>query len=290
MAAMAHDPALNPIRKLYWLASYPKSGNTWVRMLIQAYHYGSVDINRPAFVRGDNDLIAYQAVSPFPLNIISNAQTVMMRPAALMQSTARNQYDRCILKTHHAAVDVFGIPLIPEWITQAAVYLVRDPRDVAISLAKHVGQTIDGAIDLMNAPNAQMGYEESEGVPLGHILLRWSQHVDSWCRHPCKPTVVLYEHLLANPKKHLRRILETYNYDIDEQRLANAVELCRIDHLRRQESKRGFVEASSKADRFFGNGTNGGWQDVLADEQVERIESAHGTVMSHVGYPVTAGV
>jgi len=273
----------NPIRALYWLASYPKSGNTWARLMLNAYVFGNNDINARTFVRGDNDAIAYQSVVAAPLQSLNATQVALARYAALMQISAQNQHDRVVLKTHNARTRILGtIDVCPSWITRAAVYIVRDPRDVVISYAEHMGTTHSEAVDLMLSSNAQIGFERS---PIGHVTRSWVEHVDSWGSAPFGVALVRYEDMLAHPKRELRRILEAFEFsDIDDDRIAAAVAATSFEKLRSQELATGFGERSHKSSSFFARGKAGSWRTSLDSEQVARLESAASRAMQRLGY------
>lgn len=274
----------NAIRRVFWLASYPKSGNTWVRMLLQGYLTGRAHLNEHTYVRGDEELMAYQAVLPCPLQACNREQVALVRYAALMDMSARSPANRTILKTHNARVRVLGeIEMIPSWISQAAVYIVRDPRDVVISLSEHIGQTIDHTIDLMGSHNAQMHFDRERTTPICSILTAWWQHVDSWASAEFPVVLVRYEDLLANPHREFRRILEAFQYEPEGCRIDQAVQLARFSRLREQEQEHGFVEASRHTE-FFSRGKSGGWRDILSETQVRRIERTQAAVMERLGY------
>jgi aryl sulfotransferase len=194
------------------------------------------------------------------------------------------------LKTHHANVDIDGIPLIPPRLTKQAVYLVRDPRDVAVSYTRHSGGTIDKTIAVM----ANNNHAPSRGNGLVDYCLSWSSHVHSWmnCKFPVK--MVRYEEMITDKHDAFRKIMIGLGYrDVDEERLQFAIDQTSLANLRRLEEKEGFRE--SKHDTFFGQPDAssddveriGQWKDILTTEQVEKIESDHGKIMVKLGYDLS---
>jgi len=271
-----------------WLASWPKSGNTWVRMMLTAYRWGTLDINMSGeIVVGDCQPYAYHTVAPTQLKDMTPAEILFLRHAALAHIIARFPHNPVVLKSHNANVRAGSVDLIPQEMSGPSVYVVRDPRDVLVSYADHMGHTLEQAAESMN----NMGSCLDQGnLGIYHHLTTWSQHVRSWAEQESIPVKVLrYEDLLEDPRGEFQQVLEHLGLSVDEERLDLAVELASFDHLRRQEQENGFREASPKAGDFFKRGTAGGWQEVVPREIVEKLEADHREVMQMLGYePVRA--
>jgi len=264
-----------------WLASYPKSGNTWLRCLLQGYLTGHVDINRLSVSKNDLDLTAYQLVCAEPVTQMEPGAMVYYRPAALMNMIAQAGDKTPMFKTHHLRERVNGIDLIPPLLTRCAVYIVRDPRDVAISMAEHVGRSLDEIIDLMNRPEYIL---QREGSGVVHFVGSWSKHVNTWASAPFPVHTVRYEDLLDHPVKVFGQLLADLGMNPDPDRVEEAVDLSLFGNLRDQEQAQGFTETSEHQQQFFTRGTAGHWQDILTGKQVRRIEQDHGAVMRQYGY------
>ena len=151
------------IDKIRWIASYPKSGNTWVRCFLQAYLTGKLDINDLNLTMGDSSPFDYQGCSVAPLGALSSYEAAWYRPAALFNMCVRHK--GLILKTHNANVKVNGISLIPEFMTHSAVYVVRDPRAVCLSHSKHMGIDVEKSIYSMNNAQCMLAFQNT---PVGH--------------------------------------------------------------------------------------------------------------------------
>lgn len=269
------------MRKIHWLASYPKSGNTWVRMFLAAYRYGIGSINQAAaLMRGDNNVFAYQAASPKPVQDLTTHEALALRQAAMLHMLYQSPDDPVILKTHNAAATLNGVELCWEPITAGAVYLIRDPRDVALSYSRHVGKDADGTIALMAEDYARTMTQNTE---IAHFLSSWSLHVQSWQRRE-NVLFVRYEDMLSDPVAAFSRIVEALALELDTDRVKAAVEAVAFDKLREQEQREGFLEASNKADSFFHNGRAGRWREELSRQQIMQIEADHGPTMAAFGY------
>jgi hypothetical protein len=275
-------------RKIWWLASYPKSGNTWVRMFVNAYVSGfPLDINSGfQYTIGDNHLGLFQTVSCRPVNNLTSTEQVYIRPAVLVAAISMSASKHVCLKTHHSKVKVDDMPLIPPKLSAGGVYIVRDPRDVAISFADHLGENIDTTIKNMNTVQY---VNEHVVTKLMHVITTWSMHVDTWIYKntdvPVK--VIKYEDMLINPEREFKRVLQALGFnDIDRDRFKFALKQSSFKNLQKLENNGGFRE-KGQGDKFFRVGRSGQWREVLTEEQISQIEADHGEVMEKLGYELS---
>lgn len=275
--------------RIWWLASYPKSGNTWVRMFLNCYVTGfPADINSAwQYASGDLQPQWYQLTAAKAIGEMDDPDSIYYRPAVLMNHLYTAATRDITLKTHHANVELDGIPLIPPRLSKGAIYIVRDPRDVVLSFADHIGQAIDEAIETL--ANVQQTISK-DGSNLYHVLTSWSGHVDSWTVRNTNVTtaVVRYEDMLSTTNKTFRLILNALGFkEIDEEKFRFAMDQTNFVKLKAQEEKKGFRE-TGKGERFFRSGRAGVWREVLSQKQVERIEANHAHSMSRFGYEPSA--
>src|SRR5579872_4031158 len=134
---------------IVWLASYPKSGNTWVRAFLHNFMRDpdrSYDINRLSDLTvGDSQIHWYQEIIDKPGSEFTIPEVRLMRPQVHRRLTTVSP-DTIIVKTHNALVEDDGHPMVTMDVTAGAIYAVRNPLDVAISLAHHHGIEIDRSI------------------------------------------------------------------------------------------------------------------------------------------------
>lgn len=277
------------MKPVVWLASYPKSGNTWLRCLLQSCLGGgsAVDIN--ALTVGQTlarDRAAFDEFIGIAASDLTGDEVLDWSGAALCAQAAGVE-GTLFVKTHDARLRLPGgnwtIPAEP---TRAAVYLVRDPRDVAPSLARHLDCSVDEAIAFMAEPRRLMGRSRSRlAAQLWQYWASWSRNAASWLEPAPFPIhLVRYEQLRAAPEETLTDILAALGMPHPAGTVRAAVAAAALDRLRGQEAAHGFQENPASAP-FFGDGRTGGWRDVLSAGQVARIEAAHGAVMRELGYP-----
>jgi hypothetical protein len=187
-----------------------------------------------------------------------------------------------------------GEPLFPTKVTRGAVYVVRDPRAVAVSLAHHTGRGIDAEIARM--ADANLSYTSSSkhlDEQLQQRLQTWSGHVQSWLEAPFRVHVARYEDMVADPAAAFGAIARFLDLPHDAEKIASAVAATTFSRLQEQERAAGFIERPRHSPVFFREGRVDGWRTALTAAQAARIVAAHGTVMRQWGYdpllmPLTA--
>ncbi len=271
---------------ILWLASYPKSGNTWMRAFLANLFTGSkkpLPINElPNHILGDNFFLHYEQLSKKRACDLSDAELRALRPKVHMWF-ATYKPDTVIVKTHSACVFIEGQPLITPQATAGAIYIARNPMDVAVSYANHYQISIERTVELL--------CDNSHTVPrhgdqLEQYVLGWSMHVESWLKAKgMRLHLVRYEDMLAKPLKTFGNLVKFLQLPEDRQRLKRAIEFSSFRQLKAQEEKGGFVESrpDGKA-RFFRKGRSGDWREKLTAEQTDRLIAAHRDTMIELGY------
>lgn len=279
---------------LVWLASYPKSGNTWTRNFLhnllddesdQGDTIESANIN--AMQRKTTWDSAYSWYKPFlgekRFNECDPAQVaaVRMRSHEYMAELAGEGL--LFVKTHNAMMsDHGGISLINTKVTAGAVYIIRNPLDVVISYSHHLSRPIDKTIRLMSRGGAMIPGSEKMAYELHGS---WSEHVHSWTRKP-NPSlhVMRYEDMLDNPLEAFSKLAGFLHIDANQERIAKAIAAASFEKLKEQEQKSGFNEKPDNAKQFFRKGQSGEWRSVLSKRQVREMVRAHGEQMERFGY------
>lgn len=274
------------MNNISWLASYPKSGNTWIRMFINAFITKMpLSINSAyQMARLDLDPGVLQLICPTYAKKLTHREQFIYRPAMLLNMIKMSP-GRLVLKTHHAKIMADQMPAHPLLVTDVAVYVIRDPRDICISLSHHLGETIDATIEFMN--NMQQAIED-ETMGFVSLLLTWSEHVNSWTlkNNNIKTMTVRYEDMLESSVSIFQQILEHLkltNVSNFDERFAFALEETKFSQLRKYEQQKGFIE-KGKGERFFRVGKAGQWRDILTSKQADKIYSDHKEMMQEFGY------
>ncbi len=274
---------------IYWLASYPKSGNTWTRILLTNYLRNA---EQPADINSlDGGPIA-SARQVFDDHVgleasdLTQEQIERYRPFVYEQLSAQAN-EPLFLKVHDAyTYTPFGYPLISKEATAGVLYLMRNPLDVAVSFAHHSNTTVERMVRKMSesdyafVDNPHMLHNQ-----LRQKLLTWGQHVTSWVDEPdLRVLVVRYEDLKADSVGTFTKMIRFCGLEADPARIEKAVRFSQFEQVQQQEAEHGFGEKMAKAQSFFRKGIVGSWREALTPELVETLINDHRAVMQRFGY------
>ena len=268
------------MRRIIWLASFPKSGNTWIRVLLANYFMPkskAPDINSlNQFTTGDirKDFFDRALGRPYQGKSIEEWLEVRQKALRLIALSKPNHH---FVKTHCTTVRMHDMDIIPPEVTAAAVYVMRNPFDLAPSFARHQSSDVDSTIERMCSTTNIMATTTGLFEPLG----RWDDHVNSWTMAPGLPLhVIRYEDMQANAGKVVSGMLEKFmRVKVDRPKLAYAVKAASFKSLQKQEKEIGFAEKPATMKSFFAKGKSGSWREDLTPEQVGRIRDAFGETL-----------
>lgn len=278
---------------IYWLASYPKSGNTWFRSFLynlQQDGDAPADINELSTGGIASGRGWLDEVLGFDTAELDPDEVDRLRPAVYRWSLRDAEVG------YHKIHDAYiytpdGEPLVSREATLGALYIVRNPLDVAPSNANHNQSTIDQAIARMGETKHAL-CRTRKGLPsqVRQQLLSWSQHVLSWLDAPdLNRHVMRYEDMLSDPITSFTKATRFLGLTHQPEQIEKAIRFSDFKELSRQEEQKGFRERPTKTERFFRQGKSGDWRDKLSREQVQRIVTDHGAVMQRMGYLDAAG-
>lgn len=271
---------------IVWLASYPKSGNTWMRAFLynlfrdpkQEMHINQLN---DGFSHGESSNGWYRLIDSRPPEEWSHDDIASMR-GRVHEMIANSQPDSVFCKTHCALLTVRGHPTVNMQVSGGAIYVIRNPLDIVISLADFQGTDIDTAIRMMATENFETPVG---GKNVTEAWGSWSQHVQSWTSQMNQSVhVVRYEDLTKLPMKTFGGVCTFLGLDVPRKRLDRAIKNSSFKVLRAQEEKTGFVERSPMQERFFRKGKSGEWRDVLSNDQVAKLVADHREQMERFDY------
>lgn len=282
-------------RRIVWIASWPKSGNTWTRLLLaNVMAEETVSINQlPGSVASSrqrfDDLMGMESA------LLSDDEIDALRPEAYRahaRQAAAEGVPLLFYKAHDALHETpTGEPLFPADATVGAIYLLRNPLDVAVSLAFHSGHRNCAAA--IRTLNARAGVVRARARHLRERRIDWSGHVASWMAAPFPVLPVRYEDLLADTPGELARMVRFLGLGGVAQtaKLRRAARMADFRRLREQEEREGFREfhEHARGARFFRSGSVGDWRQRLTAAQVRDVVDAHHRMMSAMGYAVRPG-
>lgn len=274
---------------IYWLASYPKSGNTWFRIVLANLLNKTekpVDLNHI-----NTGMIAscrswmVDALG-YDIEDLSHDERDTLRPAVY-----RWYAEQTNAPGYHKIHDAYTFlnnkePLFPAEGCLGTLYFIRNPLDVAISFANHSSCTIDEAIEMMGNPTFAFCKNQKRHVnQMRQHLLSWSMHVNSWLNAKNMNVLIIrYEDMKMSPMETFEKALRFLQINPTEIELKTALDNAHIDKLQQQEADHGFCEKPLNTAKFFRKGIVGDWETTLTKAQIAQIIADHGAVMEAFGY------
>lgn len=284
----APGPAtLPPVRPtLVWLASYPKSGNTWLRLFLANYLLDRQEpfpinqVHKMTF--GDMIAEPYVKLTGRPASALDLATIHRLKPRVHRLLSTQGP-DLILIKTHSALYVEQGIPSITVPATRATVYLLRNPFDVADSVAHHYGLSLDDAVSSLCSPGSEL---QGDGTrTIGQKIGAWGAHAMKWAdARQLKPLVLRYEDMLRQPLDSFARVVRHLGVTENAERIERAVRFASFDEARRQEDRFEFLERSHQAEKFFRTGGIGKGFEKLDEGQRRRLIEANREAMRRFGY------
>jgi len=289
-------------KHIFWISSYPKSGNTLVRAIISALFFsrnGKFQLDQlkhtGQFERRDRLNLIKKINKEEFFNL--DQLKILSKYWLTLQNKENMKIEKGFgfMKSHSSYVSIFN-----NWFTNlnntaGYIYIVRDPRDVAISWSKHANLNYDDSISFMLNFNsciewAQTNSELPDNIKPKTFLSSWDEHVLSWTKNDLDvPKLLLkYEDLVYKKEEIVKIIVKFFekNFSIkfnsNDEKIANIVESTSFEKLKSQESKYGFAEASSGV--FFRKGEKNQWKNELNVQQIVRLENKFEDFINKFGY------
>ena len=280
---------------IIWIASYPKSGNTWVRSLLSAYLYSDDGVFNFSLLDNINQFPSRKFFEYF-LSDFTDIKKVSNYWIAAQDRINLYNDKPVFLKTHSALCtfekNIFTNPTN----TKAVIHVVRDPRNVITSLAHHYSEDIEGSYKFMTTRNMLITKSEwgSENFGIATVIGSWGEHYKSWKTNNFSPMLLVrYEDLINDTKKTFKDILKflgkIMEVKIDDEKISNAVRSCSFENLSTKEDKDGFDEQSkSKKDnknlKFFYLGAKNNWKNILDEKMEKNIRTSFNQEMKDLNY------
>lgn len=278
------------MKKIFWLASYPKSGNTWMRVFLTNYLRNGdfpADINqldtdpissaRPIFDK-------YVGVSASELSF---EMVDRYRPELYRIYAQEQPQEQLFMKVHDAYhLNEDNEPVFPEDISKGVIYIIRNPLGVAVSFAHHNHSPLSITIKNMNDSGfAFCPRNDRLQNQLRQKMGSWSDHFRSWVSQEKIPVIVVkYEDMLLNPNKTFGKVVQFCDLPYEEERLNKAIRYSSFEELKKQEMQHGFNEKNPKAESFFRNGKIGSWREKITSEMEQELVLTHHDTMQKMGY------
>ena len=276
---------------IIWLASYPKSGNTLLRSMLASYFFSKEGIFN--FKLLDN-------IQQFPLNPlfqnlgidIKNQDEVIKNYIKVQESFVKKNEVQ-FLKTHSYLFNIYNNHFTNLKNSLGVIYIVRDPRTVAISYSNHSDRNIDKITDQMIRGKYIGGDLSSKKTSQQTVTYTssWGKNYNSWKSFDAvnKYLLIKYEDIVSEKKEEIFiKILDFVHYldkkkfTLDKNKLKNVLETTRFEKVQSLEKSHGFPEAWKND--FFYKGPNNDWKKTLDFKNQQKIEKSFSKEMKELGY------
>ena len=284
------------LKKIIWIASYPKSGNTWLRAIISSMLYaseGKFNFELLKLIPVFENLYRYDFVKK--LNSSDHKKIkddikflskywIESQKLLVFNTDINPIYN--IFKTHSANLTANNNNFTNSKLTLGTIYIVRDPREVAVSYSRFKGQAIDETIDFLSSKGAVLLPEKDLTLTL---MSSWDVHFQSWKMLNVPKLLIKYEDLLNDTVNVIHSISSFLNGLLDLKKdfnykiIDNIYQSTDIEKFKKYEKNSGFNEAS-KYSSFFRSAKTSTWEKELSLIQITKIEQLFGKTMAELNY------
>ena len=271
---------------IIWIASYPKSGNTWVKSLLSSYLYSNNGIFNSNLSKKIQQFPDKNYFKYFVQDFSDTKKISDYWIAAQDRINLFNENKTIFFKTHSGRGVVNKNFFTDESVCLGFVYIIRDPRDVVVSLSKHMGIDINMALKEMLSNTRRM----TSFNKVNELVSTWKNNFDSWMQFRNVPRLVLkYEDMINDINTSILQIAEFLN-NIGNLNLKMNNDLLKSIKISTSFKKLQLLEKHQKFDeatphsRFFRKGISGGWKKILTNKQTKEIEDKLSIPMKHLAY------
>ena len=276
---------------IIWVASYPKSGNTWVRALLTSYYYTD---------DGHYDPKQLIQIPDYPNPKIVGKKFIADNTVHLHWD--KSQKNLCkdnkviFLKTHNALLRVGNYPFTTSEYTKGVIYIVRDPRNVVTSLKNHMDfNTYEDAFNFMKNENIILTNKEKV-FSRNQYLSSWKMNYTSWCKmNDYKKIIIKYEDMLKYPNETFKKLvtftnlLSNHENKIDEKKLERAILSTNFENMKKTEKSGQFREnvfspLTANKREFFYLGPKNDWKTILDKNFVDKMNDYYLEDLKVLGY------
>ena len=279
---------------IVWLASYPKSGNTWLRSIISALVYSKDGLFNFELLKKIPQFPTQKYFREFTDDYTNIHEIKKYWIAAQDKINVENEIK--FLKTHHINCKIDNYSFTNKQNTCATIYIVRDPRNLVNSISNHYDKTINEAKEFLITPKTLGASKNIHNLKNGNVVTligNWAENYNFWKQTNENFLLVKYEDLLNNINLELEKIvlfLKKYvNFDVNDNKLQNIIKTTNFNHLKEKEKEGLFGEnvytkSTNKKINFFHQGPENNWKSKLESEIVNEINLKFKNEMIELGY------
>ncbi len=278
---------------IIWLASYPKSGNTWLRSLISGLMYSDDGVFNFNYIKKIKQFPSKEFFQDFTKDLYNIHEVKKYWILAQEKINLDNRVK--FLKTHNLNCNIDNYSFSNKKNTLATIYIVRDPRNLVNSISNHFGKSIEESKNFILSPKLISTHKQtfSAGGEVITYMGSWQEHFNFWTKNTENLLLIKYEDLISDPHRELNKIINFLKkfceFEANENKKKNLINSTSFESLKKMEQQGYFTESvfsknSPKKIDFFNKGPNNIWKDNLRKDIQEEIESKLKKEMLELGY------
>jgi hypothetical protein len=277
------------MKGIHWLASYPKSGNTWMRIFLINLLNPTLQnsINHISYIRHAASRALFDEYAGINSSDLTTLEIEQLRPKVYEAMAIANK-ESFFLKIHDTFQTLSDHQLlVSKKASKSIIYLVRNPLDVVVSFSKFKKVSIDQIILEMESTENSLAKSDQQSLKmqLPQILSSWNEHVKSWTQQQEIPILVVrYEDLLSHPIQEFKKVVDFLGLSYSDEEIELASKKSDFSTLKSQELEHGFSDRFFATTEFFRKGVSGEGLKSLSSDQIRRITSQHQEMMQLFGY------
>jgi len=279
---------------IIWIASYPKSGNTWVRSFIIAYYFcenGNFDINKLNLIQDyPNKQFFEETVKKGEIHKHWDSS----------QKNICNEKKVKFLKTHNSLITAFGNNFTKPEYSLGVIHVIRDPRNIITSLKNHYDfETYERALKFMQDENKILeDYPHLKNYAKTNIINSWRINYQSWMSNKnFRRLTIRYEDMIENPQQTFEKLVVFINTlmgfkdKIDQKKLSNAIETTNFKSLQDIENQGKFSEnvyslKDNRKIKFFYQGPENDWKKNLDENMIKKMNEYYRNDLKFFRYEI----
>ena len=273
---------------IIWCASYPKSGNTWVRAILTALLYSKDGIFSFNLLNEVNQFPLRNFFKDFTKDYsdLKKISQYCIKAQEKINSDGKLR----IFKTHNGNYNFLGNDFTNKKNTLGVIYIVRDPRNIAASISNHYMLDMEESVNFMlDKKKTIFSTIKSDTTEYNiiNLLCSWKDHYNSW-KISSNLILIKYEDLLNDIKSQIDRLslfLKKFGkFESNDEKINNIIKTTSFEILKRKEEKEGFVEAPHSHMKFFNLGPKNNWKNIVDDKLIYQIEKNFKKEMEELNY------